>query len=517
MTGAHPRRTAALVPACLLALACLLAASGARADATFVIVNRDGPGEGFNDATPWTPTGGNPATTLGQARLNAFQHAADLWGGLVQSTVTIRVEANMDPLTCTPTGAVLGQAGTNTVHRGFAGALRPNTWYPAALANALAGVDLNPAAADIGATFNSAINGDAGCLGGASWYYGFDGNPPAGDVDFVTVVMHELGHGLGFQTFVDLATGAKLGGFDDMFMVRIERAGAAPADYPTMSDAQRVAAATSDPELRWKGVAASFMAAQVPLTAGLSGEHVRLHAPATPQPGSSVSHWSTAVSPNEVMEPVLTGPQHDPGLATFLLQDIGWPMDASVGVVWRDLRATVAGGAVQVHWRCEADEPLVGFRVYRARAGKAGDELVSGERALDLGAGTFVDRRPPAGASLLYTVAAVRPDGSELRSPQVAATVAAVTLELAQNRPNPFNAATEVDYVLDRDAAVRLRVHDAAGRLVRTLVDEVRTAGTHTAFWDGRDDLGRGVASGAYVCRLEAGTSVRVVRMTLLK
>ncbi|MFO7610571.1 MAG: FlgD immunoglobulin-like domain containing protein [Candidatus Krumholzibacteriia bacterium] len=515
MTGVHLRRTAALALA--LAFACLLTAGSAQAAATLVVVNRDGPGEGFNDATPWTPTGGNPATTLGQARLNAFQYAADLWGDLVQSGVPIRVEATMDPLTCTSTSAVLGQAGTNSVHRGFVGALLPNTWYPQALANALAGTDLNPTSGDIGATFNSAINGGAGCLGGASWYYGFDANPPAGDIDFVTVVMHEIGHGLGFQTFVDLTTGTKLDGRNDMFMVHIERAGAVPADYPTMNDAQRVAAAGSDPDLLWTGTAASYMANQLPLTAGNNGEHVRLHGPATLQPGSSVSHWSTAVSPDEVMEPVLTGPVHDPGLAKFLLLDIGWPMDATVGVVWRGLRATVAGGSVQLDWRCEANEPLAGFRVYRAQAGKAGDELVSGEHALDRSAGTFVDRRPPAGASLLYTVAAVRPDGSEIRSPQVAATVAAVTLALAQNRPNPFNAATEVDFVLDRDAAVRLRVHDAAGRLVRTLIDEVRPAGSHTAFWDGRDQGGRGVASGSYVCRLEAGASVRVVRMTLLK
>lgn len=511
MNGLYLRRAAALI------LVGLLAASGAHAAATFLVVNRDGPGEGFNDAAPWTPTGGNPATTLGQARLNAFQYAADLWGGLVQSSVPIRVSARMDPLTCTSTSAILGQAGTNTVHRGFTGALLANTWYPQALANALAGFDVANQQDDIGATFNSALNGDAGCLGGAGWYYGFDGNPPGSDIDFITVVVHEIGHGLGFQTFVDLTTGAKLSGFNDMFMVHIERALAVPPDYPSMSDAERVAAAASDPALRWTGVAASYMAAQVTLTAGLNDEHVRLHAPGTLQPGSSVSHWSTSVSPNELMEPVLTSPMHDPGLAKFLLLDIGWPMDASVGVVWRDLRATVAGGAVQLTWRCEADEPIVGFRVYREHAGKAGQELLSGERALDLGTRSFVDRRPPTGASLLYTVAAVRPDGSELPAPQVAATVAAVGLVLAQNRPNPFNAATEVDFVLDRDAAVRLRVHDAAGRLVRTLVDEVRTAGGHTAFWDGRDDRGRSVASGAYVCRLEAGESVRVVRMTLLK
>src|SRR5678809_1730406 len=59
--------------------------------ATIVINNIDGPGEGFNDATPVPPVGGNPATTLGQARLNAFQYAAELAGACLVSNVVIPV------------------------------------------------------------------------------------------------------------------------------------------------------------------------------------------------------------------------------------------------------------------------------------------------------------------------------------------------------------------------------------------------------------------------------------------
>jgi len=498
-------------------LAVLLPAAAAHATATFVIINADDPGEGFNDPTPIVPAGGNPAGTVGQARLNAFQYAADLWGALLQSSVPIRVQANMDPLTCNSTSAVLGQAGATSVFRDFTGAPLTNTWYPQALANAITGSDQAPATPDIAAVFNSSINGDAGCLGGVSWYYGYDANPPAGDVDFVTVVMHELGHGLGFQTYVDLPTGARFLGRDDMYMAFLERALAIPSAWTDMTDAQRVAAATSDPALRWTGTAVSYMATQVPLTGGMNGERVRLHAPNPLQNGSSVAHWSIDVSPNEMMEPVLTIPIHEPGLAKFLMLDIGWPMDASVPVTWQDLAAAYADGVVRVTWRCVVDEPLAGFRVYRAEDGKAGRELLTGARDLGALARTFTDPAPPAGASLRYTVAAVRPDGSELLSPELAVTVAKATLALAQNRPNPFNAGTEVAYALDQPTAVRLRIYDAAGRLVRTLVDEVRPAGRHAAFWDGRDDAGRNAASGAYICRLVAGTSVRSVRMTLLK
>src|SRR5262249_13615719 len=143
---------------------------------SIVVINEDGPGEGFNDPTPLAPIGGNPGTTLGAQRLNAFQHAADVWAGLVTSPATIRVGARFDPPTGTATSAVLGSAGPTEAFRDFAGALAPGTWYPIALANALNGGDLDPASDHIQATFNSAIG--TTCTFPNVWYYGVDGAPP---------------------------------------------------------------------------------------------------------------------------------------------------------------------------------------------------------------------------------------------------------------------------------------------------------------------------------------------------
>jgi hypothetical protein len=317
-----------LVGATLLALIVLTPAP-ARAVATVTVNNLDGAGEGFNDPTVFVPVGGNPAVTLGQARLNAFRHAALLWGSLLNSSVEIQIDANLDPLFCTATSAVLGSAGANTVHRDFAGALVAGTWYPQALANSLNGADLDPANADIGATFNSNI-GSAGCLTTAPWYFGLDGNPPVGSIDFVTVVFHELAHGLGFQTFVNLGTGAKFMGFNDAYMLNLENHGAATPGYPAMTNAQRIAASTADPNLHWLGTNVNTQGALI-LTAGISGGHVRNHGPNPQQPGSSVSHFSTALTPNELMEPSYTGPDHTPGLTVQLLQDIGWNLQAQNG------------------------------------------------------------------------------------------------------------------------------------------------------------------------------------------
>ena len=317
--------------------------------ATITVVNNDGAGEGFNDPAVFVPVGGNNAVTLGQARLNAFQYAANLWGTCINSNVVIRVGATMDPLACTPTTATLGSAGANTVHRDFAGAPVANTWYPQALANALAGVDLDPATADIGASFNSSINGNPACLASAAWYYGFDGNPGANQRDFVTVVLHEIGHGLGFATQVNLGTGAKFMGRDDAYMRFLEQAGAVPSTYPAMTDAQRITASTSDPSLRWTGANATAAHPAVPISAGLNGGFLRNHAPGTQVPGSSVSHWSTALTPNELMEPTYTGPDHNMSLAVYLLRDIGWTLDATALTITCPanivVECTAAGGA----------------------------------------------------------------------------------------------------------------------------------------------------------------------------
>lgn len=284
----------------------------ARAGATFTIVNLDSVGEGFKDLAPAAPVGGNPGTTLGQQRLNAFQYAANIWGALINSPVVIKVEAKFDPLFCTANSAQLGSAGPITVHGSFAGAPLANTWYVQPLANSLFGGDLTAVNNDIQATFSSNI-GTPGCLENSGWYFGLDGNAPANRIDFVTVLLHELGHGLGFLTLVSLSTGAKFQGFDDAYMRFLENH-ATGKSYPQMTDFERVVASTSTENLHWTG--ANVVTA--------SGGHVQVYAPNPGQSGSSVSHFDTVLTPNELLEPFYTGPLHDPGLTVELFADLGW-------------------------------------------------------------------------------------------------------------------------------------------------------------------------------------------------
>jgi hypothetical protein len=89
---------------------------------------------------------------------------------------------------------------------------------------------------------------------------------------------------------------------------------------------------------------------------------------------------------------------------------------------------------------------------------------------------------------------------------------------LAQNRPNPFNPTTTIEFTVKERANVQLRIYNVAGQLIRTLVNEARTPGeVHTATWDGRNDAGQSVSSGVYFYKLVAGNFVQTKKMVLLK
>jgi hypothetical protein len=99
----------------------------------------------------------------------------------------------------------------------------------------------------------------------------------------------------------------------------------------------------------------------------------------------------------------------------------------------------------------------------------------------------------------------------------VAGTGAPPAITLEQNRPNPFNPSTEIEFDLPRQADVNVTVYDVEGRPVRTLLDGVLPAGPGKIAWDGTDANGYPVSSGVYFCTLRAGTESVTRKMTLLK
>lgn len=215
----------------------------------------------------------------------AFQRAVDIWATQIGSRVPITVNATFTPLT---TG-VLGKAGPGTYTRDFPGAPVAKTWYAEAIANKRAGMQLSPSP-DINAQFNSTF---------PDFWFG-EGAAPAGQADFTSVVMHELGHGLGF-----LGAGAVTSGRGTVRIARF------PMTYDRYTENARSKAMLAFPD-QSTGLAAQlksnklyFDSAKVRNANG--GNRARVFAPATWQPGSSYNHLNEATyqqgNANSLMTP----------------------------------------------------------------------------------------------------------------------------------------------------------------------------------------------------------------------
>lgn len=90
-------------------------------------------------------------------------------------------------------------------------------------------------------------------------------------------------------------------------------------------------------------------------------------------------------------------------------------------------------------------------------------------------------------------------------------------LALLQNRPNPFNPLTTIEFAVPASGPVRLTILDARGRQVRSILDDSLSAGEYTREWDGTDDQGRAVASGVYLSLLTHASGSRTSKLTLLR
>ncbi len=243
------------------------------------------------------------------AARRSFQAAVNDWAPLLRSSVPINVKATFEPLG----PSVLGAAGPGAAWRDFPGAPRAGTWYPDAVANRLARQNLSPAP-DIVAQFSSQ----------APWYFGRDGDTPSGRYDFKTVVMHELGHGLGFLGAGQVSNGngsVRMDGAPFSYDRFTEnRSGQPLLGFPNNS-AQLANQLTSG---------ALFFDSRAVRDAN-AGARARLFAPAPWQGGSSYSHLDEGTyrqgNRNSLMTPVLKDGEaiHSPGpLTRAIFRSIGW-------------------------------------------------------------------------------------------------------------------------------------------------------------------------------------------------
>jgi len=188
-------------------------------------------------------------------------------------------------------------------------------------------------------------------------------------------------------------------------------------------------------------------------------------------------------------------------------------------------------GAVKLVWTLNTTtgSDIAGWRVYRALGSMKGDSVFALIAEPPPSAASWLDVDVEVGYSYHYYLTTFDADGAEstmhtrTRDPAVP-TTAPVALEsrplrfsLAQNAPNPFNPRTAFRFSVAEAGAVRLAVYDVDGRMVRILVDKHVAAGTHTVSWDGTDAVGRAVASGVYIYRLQGRDGVQARRLVLVR
>ena len=261
----------------------------------------------------------------------AFSYAASIWAAILNADRTIEVDAcwrNDLPAN------TLGRAGPARLYRDFTDAPRSGTFYPVALANEYDGSDLNGSEAEINANFNSSFD----------WYFGTDGATPDTQSDFVTVVLHELGHGLGFTgsvSFDDGVAPAECGGTAGTACYGLD-ANNRPVIYDRFTEdlggngilsytsgTTALGNVVTSDDVFFDGTSANILN---------GGNRVELFAPTTWNPGSSYAHLGEVF--NDTEHALMTfsigrgEAIHYPGRVTIgLFVDMGWDIRNTANVV----------------------------------------------------------------------------------------------------------------------------------------------------------------------------------------
>ncbi|MEM8599210.1 MAG: T9SS type A sorting domain-containing protein [Bacteroidota bacterium] len=434
------------------------------------------------------------------AAQNAFAFATGIWDSQVDTPVDVVVDACWSSQL--PLGA-LGGSAANAFARNFSGAPQANVFYQIALANALANSDLNGATAEMTTIFSTPNFF-------LSWYFGTDGNTPPGQQDFVTVVLHEITHGLGFAGSAGISDGSGFGRCSSFAGGQgCINNGSFPYGFDLfVEDGGNVSLLASPPYANPSSNLASILTGRTVngntnlFIDSTTGGRQQLYTPTTYAPGSTYSHFNTPDYPDELMKHALTAGRaiHDPGLALNFLEDFGWSQVIPVELTAFD--AQLDGGDVLLQWVTASETNNSGFEI-EVRTPGAPDfavlDFVTGAGTTSE-AQTYAFRLPdPAPGTYAFRLRQLDFDGRFELLPEAEVEVGvAGALWLRGAYPNPIRTEATVAFAVPRSEPVRVVAYDLLGRPVQTLYDGTPTANTPV---EARFDAAR-LAAGIYVVEI---------------
>ncbi|GAB1452614.1 hypothetical protein MASR2M47_26700 [Draconibacterium sp.] len=266
----------------------------------------------------------------------AFEYAVSIWEQSIYSPVPINIHANWEKLAAN----MLGHGKPSLFYRNFKGVPQPNIYYPIALVEKLTGKEYNKQnEADISCSFNNS----------KPWYFETDGKTPVNQYDFVTAVLHEIGHGLGISGFFTAENGvaqycnsSNSPSIYDFFVFNTNQQRLADKDlFPCPSEELTKQLTSNSLEFNYS-------------VDGNDIDNATIYAPSTWSAGMSIYHLKKTDfapgAPNELMNAHAYKGEaiHNPGENTLqVLSEIGWDTNSSVN------KAVVSTGA-------EEEELVVG-------------------------------------------------------------------------------------------------------------------------------------------------------------
>jgi hypothetical protein len=273
---------------------------------------------------------------------SAINYATDLWSQYLNSTIPIKINVIYTDLGTSTLGTCLPNGRTN-----FNGAPDTTVGYPTSLANSISSIELNPGEFDMDIYMNSTSN----------WYFGLDGNAGA-QVDFVTVFLHEVVHGLGGLSFGKVEN--NLGSFGMLSISDVPLPTSFPINFEpgvhtiwdnflvngsgeTISDSLVYPNETSDLAIQIQSSDIYFSGLNA--TTANGGLNPKIYAPGVWTIGSSLHHFDESTfsgTENELFTPMNSGVNQFPGPVLLgALIDIGWSINTDVGLEKHNIYETI--------------------------------------------------------------------------------------------------------------------------------------------------------------------------------